>query len=356
MNCYFVVPSLKISGGVREALRLAENMARRGSNSTIVCMWDSPYAMKATLPLRHLSKRAPRVGRALFDLPGLFLQFRRLVREVLLVSGVHRVRFVFTHYATLPLALILPREDRLFFVQDLEWKFVGNTVLSSLLRRIIVFFYRRGTVISSNSYLTAALHRLNVPVCAESPIWADPAFATDCTTGERDVDFVMVLRKGAHKRLDLYLSFIDQARRQGDVSIVVISPENDIIEAVRDRVATAMTRPSTEEMRQVYRRSKCFVHLSDHEGFGLPPLEAMGAGCVPICRDSGGVRAFIADSELAWLLISPETGIDEIFRRSCKLIRQPTRLEALSRAAKDVFVRGLETRLEADHALRGILF
>ena len=224
-------------------------------------------------------------------------------------------------------------------MQDLEWKFIGNRFISYMLRCMILYCYRRGVLISANPFLTAALRDLRLEVPFELPVWADEKFA-DETYGPRDIDIAMVLRKGAHKRLDLYLSFIGLAQER-NLKLAVISPDEEVIAAVNAASILCLLRPALSEMRALYARSKCFLHLSDHEGFGLPPLEAMGAGCVPLCRDSGGVRAFMNAEGLRKLLIPLETPINAIFHFAETLLSDSRQLCELSRIARNVFQRGI---------------
>ncbi|WP_431259098.1 glycosyltransferase [Roseateles chitinivorans] len=93
-------------------------------------------------------------------------------------------------------------------------------------------------------------------------------------------------------------------------------------------------------MRDLYARSTCFIHLSEHEGFGLPPLESMGAGCTPVCRDSGGVRAFMRDGPCADLLLPLSMPIEQVLARAEAVVRDPARI-ARRASARDHFQRGL---------------
>jgi glycosyltransferase involved in cell wall biosynthesis len=340
---------MTVSGGIRETLRLGEEMADQGAEVDVLSMWRSDNPMPSALPVEHLSDWRSSVSRALLRLPLLIVRFSRWLRAG--AGGGTTERFLFTHYATLPLSMLVPTEGRFFFVQDLEWKFVHNPHVSGLLRRMIMYFYRRGTLVSANAYLTSSLAQLGIPVALEAAIWADKDFLAQ-DDGPRDVDFAMVLRKGAHKRLDYYHSFINLARRDAELKLAVISPEPDIIAAVRSSVDICLTRPSLEEMRALYQRSKCFVHLSEHEGFGLPPLEAMGAGCVPLCRDSGGVRAYMQSDELAPLLMPATAGVQEIYDRGRALLAEDEQLRDYSRRAREVFRRGLVDAARADRCIR----
>ena len=337
---HLVVPATTVSGGNREIFRLGADLRAEGAEVDVLSLRKSDNPMSFTLPAKYLSNWKSTGPGTLLGFPVLALRFMRWLRGGAGRKTAARDRFLFTHYATLPFALFVPIERRYFFVQDLEWKFVRNRLLSALLRRMILYLYRRGTLVSANTYLTTLLTQLGIPAQLEVPIWADKAFLAQ-DTGARDVDFTMVLRKGPHKRLDYYRSFIALARATGDVKLAVIALEAELTAAVRDSVDVCLIRPSLEDMRQLYQRSKCFVHLSEHEGFGLPPLEAMGAGCVPLCRDSGGVRAFMLEEGLSSLLVPSSASVEEIYTRGRELVADEARLQEYRDRAREVFRKGL---------------
>ena len=336
-----VVPSLKVSGGIREALRLAEDLDTGGLPARILAMWASPHPMKTTASVAMLSDWAPRIARAPVELPLLLWRFARWLRS----RRGERGGFVFTHYATLPLALLVARRQRYFFVQDLEWNFIGNGVLAAVLRRIVLGFYRTGRIVSANSYLTECLRREGLDVALQAPIWADPGFAAQGVS-VRDLDFVMVLRKGAHKRLDLYRRFMSLARQRG-LRVAAITPEDEIAALADGEANELLLRPDAAEMKTLYGRSKCFIHLSEHEGFGLPPLEAMGSGCVPICRDSGGVRAFMQRGALEDNLLPLDVPLEAVFDHAARVVDDQQAWQRLSSQARERFDTGLRAVVQA---------
>jgi GT2 family glycosyltransferase/glycosyltransferase involved in cell wall biosynthesis len=61
--------------------------------------------------------------------------------------------------------------------------------------------------------------------------------------------------------------------------------------------ARYFTRPSDAEVNGLYNQATALVQTSKHEGFCLPLLEAMAAGCAVICTDSHGNRDFCHDGE-----------------------------------------------------------
>jgi glycosyltransferase involved in cell wall biosynthesis len=350
-----ILPSLKVSGGTLELLRLADDLAAKNRLISIVSLWRSPHETSmAKCSVRYLSEWRTNAKSALLQLPILVGRFSRLVKSISPISKRAGTGWIFSHYATFPLALCVSRDRRWFFVQDLEWRFIRNPVLSALLKWMILSAYRRGHLISANSYLTSQLALLGLVVEAETPIWADPGFQGS-TREARDIDVVMMLRKGDAKRLDLYLNFlalVESEKRPW--KLAAITPESAIALLVKGKVSECLLRPSMEQMQKLYARSKCFLHLSDHEGFGLPPLEAMGSGCVPICRDSGGIRAYM-NGDLESLVEPKSLDMSQFVARTSELVDDVARLATMSGVAEKVFARGLaqaQKRLETLALLR----
>lgn len=53
--------------------------------------------------------------------------------------------------------------------------------------------------------------------------------------------------------------------------------------------------PSDAEVNRLFNQATAFVQTSTHEGFCLPPLEAMATGCAVVCTDAHGNRDFCED-------------------------------------------------------------
>ena len=69
--------------------------------------------------------------------------------------------------------------------------------------------------------------------------------------------------------------------------------------------ARYFTAPSDAEVNELLNRATALIQTSTHEGFCLPLLEAMAAGCPVVCTDAHGNRDFCRDGENC-LIVEPE--------------------------------------------------
>lgn len=342
----FVVPSLLVSGGNLEIVKLARDLQHRHHDVRIVSMWRAEHPVDtAGIPVDHLSDTPFSRWPALRQMPLILAVFARRMRE----RRRPGLRVVFSHYSTYPLAAVVARRQRWFFVQDTEWNFVRAGRYRSAVKRFILACLRSGKVLTANPYLAGAMRDNGVAVAAEIDIWADVAFAGDATL-EREYDLVMVLRTGANKRSDLSRALILRCHAtRPHLRLALITPDGEFCDEFGARVAACALRPDQAAMRCIYERSRLFVLLSEHEGFGLPPLEAMGSGCVPLCRDAGGVRSYMVE-DLAGNLLPLNASLDEILERAEALIVDRAGWQHLSAASLRIFGRGIsafERRLES---------
>ena len=58
-----------------------------------------------------------------------------------------------------------------------------------------------------------------------------------------------------------------------------------------------VTAPSDAEVNELFNQATVFVQTSIHEGFALPPLEAMATGGAVVCTDAHGNQDFCVDGE-----------------------------------------------------------
>jgi glycosyltransferase involved in cell wall biosynthesis len=346
-----LLPSLKITGGNIEALKLLDRLEESSDNlstNKVCVLWRTSNEILVPSPkLIFLSNWRSKIISALSQYPVLLINFYRVNRSL---NGA----WLFTHYSTLLFSLFVKKDKRFFFIQGLEWEFVQNIFIRYLLKKFIFKIISKGKIITANQYLENVLSENGLSVHGNIAIWADKKYLSLKSVG-RPIDCIMVLRTGQIKRLDLYRDFIFKAHLEGGLSLAVITPEDMIFQEFRDLVDYCCLRPSMQEMIDLYSKSKIFIHLSDTEGFGLPPLESMGSGCVPLCRDSGGVRVYMETLEKYGLLLPITFSLDQIFKKFLTLLSNTNDLEFLSKNSISIFKSGFEKdKNEINNYFRGM--
>jgi glycosyltransferase involved in cell wall biosynthesis len=102
--------------------------------------------------------------------------------------------------------------------------------------------------------------------------------------------------------------------------------------AKRDAKITYFTKPSNKEVNELYNKATLFVQTSRHEGFCLPILEAMAAGCPVVCTDAHGNRDFSFDGKNCLMVgQDDEEGLSHALKRMLddKELRERLSKEAL---------------------------
>ena len=106
---------------------------------------------------------------------------------------------------------------------------------------------------------------------------------------------------------DLIRAFAPIAREHPGARLEVVGenrsyPRQDLAQvvteaAVGDTVGLRAWVPD-EELARLYGRARAFAFLSEYEGFGLPPLEALAAGVPPVLLDTPVAREVCGDAAL----------------------------------------------------------
>jgi glycosyltransferase involved in cell wall biosynthesis len=97
-----------------------------------------------------------------------------------------------------------------------------------------------------------------------------------------------------------------------------------------------VAEPSDEDVNRLFNEAAVFVATSTHEGFALPPLEAMASGGAVVCTDAHGNRDFCRDGENCLMPAATQQAVTAALAR---LLGDPELRERLGRA-------GVETARE----------
>jgi GT2 family glycosyltransferase/glycosyltransferase involved in cell wall biosynthesis len=90
--------------------------------------------------------------------------------------------------------------------------------------------------------------------------------------------------------------------------------------------------PTDEQVNELFNQATVLVQTSTHEGFCLPPLEAMATGCAVVCTDAHGNRDFSVHGENC-LIPDPER--DSVTAGIARVLADSDLRERLGRAGEE---------------------
>jgi len=356
-HVFFLLPSARISGGVLETFKLASNLKSSGISASILCLWKHTNevhklgVLDTDVAVSYLSTFRANKSVAACQMPVILWKFFRWIRREFRKSDSEKPFVFITHYSTAPFAFLVPRKRVLSFVQDLEWRFLKNRFAVCIVRAMLLQSYSRSTVVTTNSWVSRSVEEYGISPFCQVGIWADDSYRSKVLNTARTIDVLVIVRNNHFKRFDLYVECLRRLSLQFQIRCGVVTPDEELSSEFRIFCSDVFVVPSRDELQSIYQRSKIFLLLSDAEGFGLPPLEAMGSGCVPICRDSGGVRCYMT-GKFAQNLLPLSADVDKICDHVRMLLGSDSLLRELSEEAVRVFERGsLDYRAQCKNSM-----
>ena len=110
---------------------------------------------------------------------------------------------------------------------------------------------------------------------------------------QRSEDMVLALgRTNPLKNLPLTLDAWRALENRPELCLFGIEPELANEPGIR-----YVESPSDEQVNELFNQATVFIQTSSHEGFALPPLEAMATGGAVVTTDAHGNRDFCVDGE-----------------------------------------------------------
>jgi glycosyltransferase involved in cell wall biosynthesis len=202
---------------------------------------------------------------------------------------------------------------------------------------------------------------LDVPVVVAPLAVADEFF----NPGERKVPgmpekyLLHVGNRAVHKNTEAVLrAFADLKDRRTDLHLVMsgagVPGETERIAELGISERTHLVKVSDAHLPSLYRNAAAFVFPSRYEGFGLPVLEAMAAGCPAVVSDTPALTEVVEDAAAVAKLGDQAqlvAGIEQIL--DDPVHRESLRQAGLQRARQFSWRRTAElTRVAYDQALR----
>ncbi len=134
---------------------------------------------------------------------------------------------------------------------------------------------------------------------------------------ERREDMLLAIGRGNHlKNIGLTIdAWRALGRTPPELCLFGIEPDLGDKHGVR-----YVTAPSDEQVNELLNEATIFVQTSRHEGFALPPLEAMATGGAVVCTDAHGNRDFCRDGENC---LMPEPTVESVAAAVQRLLGDP---------------------------------
>lgn len=314
----FVLNATSISGGIRVVFEEAEGLAVRGFDVEIWSLQGQPDWTEIALPIVTF--------RSYFDM--LFALRNIDAIKVATWWETQQVVWLASVNTGVPVS----------YVQEFETWFYPSQPYS---RAAVASSARREfATIATASYQGGELREVGVEPTI-IPVGYDHRLFYPIDSVSRKANTVLTLGRSFFQKnfamtRDAWLSLGNDRP-----TLILYGYEPDILQDERVRYEM---RPSNARVNELYNEATCFVATSLHEGFGLPIVEAMAAGCPVITTDTHGNRDFCTDGVNC--LMVPQNDPEALAATIRRLLGDPVLQSQLSQA-------GLETA--RDYRWRRIL-
>jgi GT2 family glycosyltransferase len=212
-----------------------------------------------------------------------------------------------------------------YFVQDIETSYYPD---DEVVRHAVLDSYRpEFRYMTISSWSRDRLRELNLDAELIPP-GIDLETFRPLEEVERRQDMVLALGR-SHPLKNLPLT-VDAWRAlpepRPELCLFGIEPELASEDGIR-----YVTSPSDDEVNELFNEATVFVQTSTHEGFALPPLEAMATGGAVVCTDAHGNRDFCVDGENC---LMPESRRDAVSAALERLLKDADLRARLGKAAE----------------------
>lgn len=280
-----VIPALGLTshGGVRVLVEIANRLVELGCDVTVLIPnrpATSPFVLDARVSIKKIGPlvESKIVAAALF----------------LMISPIYLVNrnILANHFVTVfPawLSTCVSRSKYFYFVQDIEYRFYKNGFFN-VVRLLCEWTYRRGQLIAANSYLASELKIYNEVLLTLKLGVSTKFFEIPHIAGEKEYDIIYFLRRESHKRIDRFDVLLPFLMEKG-ARVLCVSQNIELLSFYSTRVKTLCPK-NDEDIISALDKSRILLLTSDHEGFSLPPLEAMARGLPSVIFECGGPAVY----------------------------------------------------------------
>lgn len=281
----FAIPMLGLTphGGNRILVEIANNLVSRGYSVTIITP-NRASRMPYVLDERVLVKKiGPSINsKILLFIIYLFVSPLYLKNKTILANQFLTVlpSWVASH---------IFHSKYVYFVQGIEYR-VYKGKLFGVLKAVCEWTYRKGQIVAANSYLASELENYNKVLLTLKLGVSSKFFSTPKILDSKEFDVIYFLRREKYKRIDRFNALLPFFIKN-DVRVLCVSQDSDLLDSYSNRAATLCPK-NDEELINALDKSRVLLLTSDHEGFSLPPLEAMARGLPSVMYECGGPKVY----------------------------------------------------------------
>jgi glycosyltransferase involved in cell wall biosynthesis len=214
-----------------------------------------------------------------------------------------------------PLDAPLRYDNLIFTLSDLRARMVHERRPRRTVRNYLIHAPLRWAdrVIALSNHERETLTQMGIPAerIATIPLWIDTAYAATLPQEPAELGLprpllLFVGQLKYRKGFDLLARAMPAVLARYPTASFAFASHNPSQRAALEEIAreqgTAdhlhfLGRPDPAELQRLYRAADALVFPSRYEGFGLPPLEAMAAGCPVITTDVPVVNETVCDGE-----------------------------------------------------------
>lgn len=321
-----VIPllSLERHGGVRDIISIANYLS--GKEYTVILVVPKGR-IKPNYPIDEKVQvyKLPMNGESLLDMIRALIFYAFKLPK----SDVYIANF-FPTFFPLYLRSHMTNTKLLYFVQDIEYYFVRFPLNMTALFTYIM----PSAKIALSRFIKERLRQKEIKVARAG---VSEEFLTEPVKRNfKTLTVGHIYRKERMKNSILFLKALREISRIG-VNTIIVGDTVKLKKIEGKNVRVIPYGDSTYLRDEFYDRIDIFVHTSNIEGFGLPPLEAMARGCVVLLTDSGGVREYAVQGDNA--LFIDKKNPHDLFEKIELLKDNKALMEKLSHKGRETAIR-----------------
>ena len=270
----FVLQTMGMSGGIRVVFENAERLAARGFNIE-VWGFDThgiPWEVSDSIKIRT------------------FKNYDRLTAQLSHEEAIKVATWWETAFPVWLASVI--KGIPVYFIQELETWFYPDDVVA---QSTVISCYRKEFInMTSSQFNLNEVKALGLKAVAVTP-GIDTSIYHPLETVKRNSDVLLAVgrtffQKNFQFTFRAWKALGDKKPRMW---LFGIEPEMSKL----DQRIKYIEKPTNDEVNKLYNQATIFVQTSRHEGFSIPLLEAMAAGCPIICTDAHGNQDFCFDGK-----------------------------------------------------------